>query len=265
MTNTVKTVNLRRFSIFDYLSLICMLVPVAYAVYEVRSLDFSIRQITLIAICTVISYFIWFDLRYRISIIGKDMHLISNRGRACYYEDLSLNMKIALIESVAIAVTSLLIEFQLILTLFGGVNLCLLGVEMTIFTKEKPAIKELLSKKSAQTRAQIISVFYNHYRTELSVGKRFESAEQYLVLGELDYYLNHMNLSEDDYRDIQARLDDSNLDRKLDVDFFLFKISCDVMKYSFENGKTEQFRKMKERTIRSTKFRSVYDVMRYLD
>lgn len=265
MTDVAKTVNLRRFSIFDYMSLVCMLIPIAYAVYEIRSSDFSIGQSALIVICTAISYFVWFDMRHRLSIVGKDMHLIADRGRAGYHEDLWSNAKIALIESVVVAGTSLFIEFQWILLLFVGLNLGLLAAEMTIYAEEKPAIKEQLSNENAKLRAQIISVFYNYHREALLAGEQFESAEQYLVLSELDYYLNHMNLSEDDYRDLRARLDDTNLDRELDVNFFLFKISCEALRHSFENEKTEQLCEMKERTIRSSKFRSVYDVMRYLD
>ena len=148
---------------------------------------------------------------------------------------------------------------------FIDVNLFLLIVEMMMFTKEKLPIKEKISNENAELRSKLISIFYDHYRTDLLDSRKFNSSNQYMLLSDLDYLLNHVQMSDEYCREIRSRIDQSNFNILFDVNFFLFKLSLESSLHAYKDQKTETLFELKDKAIRSSRFRSVYEVMRYLD
>ena len=145
-------------------------------------------------------------------------------------------------------------------------NLGMLAAEMTIFAEQKPKIKEPINEKIANLRSEIINLFYSQIDKRLSE----EITDERLIgvclnLAELDYYLNHTDLLEEDYEELRSESDEIDKNRSLSVDFIVFKLTCKALLHFTGHDQGDKVHALKERAISTANLSSLYDVMRYLD
>lgn len=259
-----RKIKLRRFDFFDRLSIVINVLSAIFLLFvnNASTLESKFVLVTYL----IFSVMFWSDVKLRLSRVSKDLYLISDRHRSGYRDDIVSNGKEIILSIIVPVCLAPPLDQLTNLIWFACMNLGLLAAEMTIFAEQKPKIKEQIDEKIANLRAEIIELFYSHIDQRLSD----EITKEKIVgvclnLAELDYYLNHTNLLEEDYEEFKSELDEINKDRSLSVDFVVFKLTCKALLYSTEHDQGDKVHTLKEKAIYTANLSSLYDVMRYLD
>lgn len=259
-----RKIKIRRFDFFDYTSIV---VNVLSAIFLFVLNDVSTLESRFVLVTYLIfSVIFWIDAKLRLSRVSKDLYLISDRHRSGYRDDIMSNGKEIILSSIVPICLAPPLEQYSNLIWFVCMNLGMLAFEMTIFAEQKPKIKEPIDEKIANLRAEVIDLFYSCYaRKTLDLEDRHALISARLDLAELDYYLNHTNLLEEDYEELKSELDEVNRDHSLSADSVIFKLTCKALLHSSEHDQGDKVHTLKEKAIYTANLSSLYDVMRYLD
>lgn len=257
-------IKFRRFDFFDYMS-IAVNVLSAIFLFILDIISTSGSRFVLVTYL-IFSVMFWIDVKLRLSRISKDLYLISDRHRSGYRDDIVLNGKEIILSLIVPVCLAPPLDQATSLVWFACMNLGMLTAEMTIFAEQKPKIKEPIDEKIANLRAEIINLFYSQIDQRLSE----EITDERLIgvclnLAELDYYLNHTDLLEEDYEELRSELDEIDKNRSLSVDFIVFKLTCKALLHSTGHDQGDKVRALKERAINAANLSSLYSIMRYLD
>lgn len=259
-----KKIKFRRFDFFDYVSIIVNVLSAIFLLFvnNASTLEDKFVLVTYL----IFSVMLWTDVKLRLSRVSKDLYLISDRHRLGYRDDIMSNGKEIILSLIVPVCLAPPLDQVTSLVWFACMNLGMLAAEMTIFAEQKPKIKEPIDEKIANLRAEIINLFYSQIDKRLSE----EITDERLIgvclnLAELDYYLNHTNLLEEDYEELRSELDEIDKNRRLPVDFIVFKLTCKALLHSTGHDQGAKVRALKERAIDTANLSSLYGIMRYLD